>query len=330
MAREDYDEIKAKFEQFAAAIKYKSTEHIAEIFEPDVKCYFSTTKAYTDGSNHTVYGIDNFIKDMPQTDFFHTRICNYICRLNSTDAQQCAHIVCLTGRYGEKTPLYFMFNMMFSNHWKKGEKGWRISEMQMDVLPEEGNFTEFQEHWYFEDPHPKTMPGIHLPCINGELDSPWFRIPDSEDVLTEEEKIAQAFYRYAFGIDHLVFHEVEKAAADDVIADIQPWGAMDKRSWITSLKYHRQKDRQWGHCGMIHSITVQGDGAHMQIYRMCGHKQREHPYVYTNENVDIEHVCASYEIDLIKEENVWKIKRCNYYLGLIDLGNYERETEVII
>lgn len=330
MPREDYDEIKTKFGAFVKAIKEQDTSNLETLLEKDVKCYFSCARAYADGSNHTLFGVRNFIEDLPQTDFFHTRICNYVCRLANQQAQQSAQVVCLLGRHGEKELTYAMVNLMFSNHWQTNDQNWRMSEIRMDILWEEGNFDELKQGWYFEDPHAKTYPGIHLPCINGELDSPWFRISNAEDVLSEEEKIASAFYRYAFAIDNLAFSEFEKAVNEDVVASIEPWGPMDKRLWMQALKYHRQRDRQWGHCGKIGHIEYDGDVAHMVVYRMCGHKQREHPYAYTNENVDIEHACAKYEIDLVKNGIDWRIKRCYYYLGLIELGEYTKEIEVLI
>lgn len=330
MDRKDYNEVKEKFELFTKTLKDRKVDRLDAVFTSDVKCYLSTAKAYEDGSQHTLFGIKNFILDMPNTDFFHTRICNYVCRMRDNEAQQSAHIVCLCGRYGKKEPLYFLFNMMFSNHWKKYEDGWKINEVRMDVIKEEGNFEEFIENWHFEDRLAKTYTGVHLPCISGEFDSPWARIPIADDVYTEEEKVADPFYRYAFGIDNLVFHEVEKAVCEDVISKIQPWGSMDKRTWITALKFHRQKDRHWGHCGKISDIIIEDEKAKMKIYRMCGHRQREHSYVYTNENVDLEHVCATYEIECRKIDGQWKIKECEYFLGLVELGKYTKEDKVII
>lgn len=330
MSREDYDEIKKNFEVFVSAIKTRQIECLKDILVPDVTCYLSCARAYADGSQHTLFGIKNFILDMPQTDFFHTRICNYICRIENQHAQQYAHVVCQVGRYGEPEPQVFLFDIMVSNHWKKVDACWMMDEIRMDIVPDENSFDEFFNHWHFEDAKVIKTIGVHLPCISGELDSPWYRIQNSEDILTEEEKVAKVFYRYAFGIDHLVFHEVEQCICEDVVADIQPWGSMDKRTWLSSLKFHRQKDRHWYHCGKIADIKIQKDLAYMKIYRMCGHKQREHPYQYTNENVDMEHACAYYEIVTKKTQGEWKIKKCTYYLGLIELGIYCDEMKVNI
>ena len=327
MPRKDYEEIKNDFSRFVTVFRNKEVSILKEFIDPEAKVYLSTAKDYADGSQHTLFGVENFFKDMVKTDFFHTRICNFVCRIHENEAQQAAHVVCQAGRYAEEVK-YFCFDAMFSNHWTKKDDVWKMDEIRMDLLKEEGNFQEFEDQWHFEDKKAVWYEGVHFPCISGELDSPWFRIKDAEDVLTDEEKCYEAMARYAFGIDHLAFDELLDATSEDVIADIEPWGSMDKRSWIVFLKYHRQKERHWGHCVFPASITIHGDEAEMKMYRMMGHRQRVHPYVYTNENVDIEHACAFYQVKLKKTGNTWKIRRCNYYLGLIELGPYIDESKI--
>jgi hypothetical protein len=328
MPRKDYDDIKEDFSKFVSVFRDKDTSVLKEFIDPEIRVYLSTAKDYTDGSQHSLFGVENFFKDIVETDFFHTRICNFVCRVRDDEAQQSAHVVCQVGRYNDEVK-YFCFNAMFSNHWQKQNGTWKMNEMRMDLLKEKGNFEEFEDQWHFEDKKAVWYEGVHFPCISGEFDSPWFRIKDAEDLLSDEEKCYEVMARYAFGIDHLAFDEVLQATSEDVIADIEPWGSMDKRSWIVFLKYHRQKERHWGHCVIPASIKMEGNEAHMKMYRMMGHRQRQHPYVYSNENVDIEHACAFYDVKLIKIGNEWKIKRCNYYLGLIELGEYKEESRII-
>ena len=76
MPRQDYDEIKNKFGSFIASWKTRNTEKFDELFDPEVLCYMSIVKAYTDGSQHSRFGIKNFIEDFPKSDVLHTRICN--------------------------------------------------------------------------------------------------------------------------------------------------------------------------------------------------------------------------------------------------------------
>ncbi|MBQ9328031.1 MAG: nuclear transport factor 2 family protein [Solobacterium sp.] len=327
MGRNDYLEIRGDFSDLVTALRTRETNELSRFIDPEIKVYLSTAKDYADGSQHTLFGIINFIRDLPKTDFFHTRICNFVCRIAKDEAHQAAHVVCQTGLYGNELK-YFCFNMMFSNHWENVEGVWKMTEMRMDIVPEEGNYEAYQDIWHFEDKRAVWHSGIHFPCISGEYDSPWKRIPQAEDVLTDEEKCYEAMARYAFGIDHLVFDEVIQATAEEVISDIEPWGSMDQRNWVVFLKYHRQKDRHWGHCVFPKSIQIEGDHAEMELYRMMGHRQRVHPYVYTNENADIEHACAFYKVQLKKTGSDWKITRCNYYLGLVEIGPYSQESMI--
>ena len=63
MPRKDYDEIKEKFGVFVSTWRNKKTELLDEVIDPEIVCYMSIVKAYTDGSQHSRSGVKNFIKD---------------------------------------------------------------------------------------------------------------------------------------------------------------------------------------------------------------------------------------------------------------------------
>lgn len=324
MPREDYDEIKRNFGLFIASWKTKNTDCFDAIIDPQIICYVSTAKSYTCGSQHTIFGIRNFVKDMPKTDVFHSRICTYICRLHGAEAQQYAEVVCLAANHKkEEAVSVFQFTAMFANHWKKTENGWVMNELRMELVKHEGDIPEFEEMWYFEKPTPVWYAGLHYPCISAELDSPWYRIPESEDVLTEEEKIYETLARYTFAIDWDSFGDLRDILSEDVVSVMPRCGAMTKRDWIVNLKFQRMKERCWVHPGKLTALTIQGNKATATYYRMSGHRQRDHEYVYTKKNVDMEHACARYEMELRKEEDgVWRILKNTYYLGFVELGEY--------
>ena len=323
MPRQDYDEIKNKFGSFIASWKTRNTEKFDELFDPEVLCYMSIVKAYTDGSQHSRFGIKNFIEDFPKSDVLHTRICNYVCIIHGYEAQQIADIVVEALKVEKNAQISsFECTAMLVNHWKKTDNNWVIDELRMDVCSHGGDLATFLQEWYFDEPLAKYYPGVHFPCINGELDSPWKRIPDAEDVLSEEEKIMESFAKYNFGVDNIVFEHVEEVLSDNLIAKMPPWGPMDKRHYLTCLKFHRQKDRYWAHPVRVKRIDIEEDHAVLQLYRMAGHKQRNHPYKYTKANLHMEHACGRYVLDFIKEDEEWKICKWKYYLGIVELGEY--------
>lgn len=323
MNRENYDQIRDNFTAFIQTWKNKDTDALHDILRKDTKCYLSTVKAYTCGSQHSLYGVRDFVMDMPDADVFHTRICNYACRYDEKEAQQIATVVCRVAKYVTDQDLQtFEFSALFANTWLKDQEGWKISVLRMDIVDADGDYEDFMKRWYFEDTHAKWFEGVHLPVINGELDSPWVRFPMCENVLDEKEAILECFAHYAFGIDTLSFENLRPTFADDFVAIMAPWGAMDKRAFMTTLKYHRQPARYWTHSVLPESIEINGNTALVHAYRMAGHKQRNHPLTITAENVDIEHACARYEIQLRKEEGIWKVTRIEYYLGILEVGPY--------
>ncbi len=325
--REDYDEIKEKFGLFIETWKTRNTEILDDFMDPRIVCYMSTAKGYPCGSQHTVFGVRNFVKDMPETDVFHSRICTYICRHKDKDAQQYAEVVCVAANYekDEKVSV-FQFTAMFANHWRKTETGWRMSELRMELVKHEGNIPAFEEAWYFEKEIPVWYGGLHYPCINAELDSPWYRIPEAEDVLTEEEKICETLARYTFAIDWDSFGDLRDILSEDVVSVMPRSGVMTKRDWIVNLKFQRMKERCWVHPGKPANLKIEGDRAFVDFYRMSGHRQRDHEYPWRKENVDIEHACARYAMELRREaDGVWRIRKNTYYLGFVELGEYRDE-----
>lgn len=323
MSREIYDEIKNKFASFINTWKTREVDVLDGIVSGDTKCYLSTVKAYNTGDQHSLYGVKDFVLDMEQPDVFHTRICNYACRFDEIKAQQIATVVCRVAKYeGESEIKTFEFSALFANTWEKKADGWKISVLRMDIVDSSGDYEEFMDKWYFEDSHAKWYQGVHLPTINGELDSPWIMFPNCENVLTEEESLLECFAHYAFGIDTLAFENLRPTFTEDFVAVMPPWGNMDRRSFFTTLKYHRQPSRYWTHSVLPEKIEINGNDAKVWAYRMAGHKQRNHPLVITRDNVDSEYACARYEINVRKENGVWKVSRIEYYLGILEVGPY--------
>lgn len=323
MARKDYDEIKQKFQILLELWKKGTVEGLEELVKEDAKCHFSTVKEYVDGSQHSIYGMRNFILDTPKTDAFHIEMCNYACRLSGDKAQQSVVAVCRAAKYVEEKLESAEFSCQFVNRWEKEKEFWKITELRMDIVDYKGDFKEFEEAWYFEDAKAKWFVGVHLPTIQGEMDSPWKCIPDAEDVLTEEEKIMDTFTKYAYGIDTLSFAHVDEAMSEKLVVNMPPWGTMDKRGFLTTIKYHRQPARYWTHSAKLESMNIAGNKCSLRLYRLAGHRQRKHDIVINKDNVNQEFACARYEVEMEKEGKLWKITKLYYYLGILELGEYE-------
>lgn len=326
MPRQDYDEIKEKFGVFVSTWRSKKVELLDGMIDEEIQCYLSIVKAYTNGAQHSLSGVKSFILDFPKSDLMHTRICNYICRLKDGDAVVSADVVieALQFEKGKEEAKNFEATAMMVAHYRKTEGGWIMDELRMDVCKHIDEIESFKE-WYFDEPLARTYVGVHYPCIQGEKDSPWNRIPDSEDILTEEEKILETFAKYNFGVDNLMFNHVDDALSESIIGDMPPWGPMNKRHYLECLKFHRQKDRYWAHPVRVKSMEIDGEHAVLHLYRMAGHRQRQHPYVFTRTNKNMEHACGRYILEFQKEDGIWRISSWRYFLGAIEIGEYKDE-----
>lgn len=324
MKREDYLEVKEVFQTFINAWSSADTSKLSECFTAECACHLSTVKKYPCGSQHGLLGISDFIAKQPQSDFFYITPCNYVARLKAEEAQQSAILVCRAGVLEADSVRVIEFSALCCNHWIKTEDGWRINEYKMDITECSGDYTEFSETWYFENPELMYYHGIHLPVISGELDSPWYHIPQEEDVKTEEEKILESFSRYAYGIDTLNFTQLPEVLSEDIVVNMAPWGAMDQREFMQTLKFKRQAGRYWNHPAVLDTIQISENTATLKLHRMAGHRQSVMPIMFTKENYDTQYADARYEIKMIKEGGIWKILRMDYFLGTIQLGKFNR------
>lgn len=322
ITRDDYLEIKRNFYKFAEAWRSNNPDLLRECFVPEAECHLSTVKKYPCGSQHGLIGMQDFVKKTVKPDFFYITPCNFIARVKDDHAQQTAILVCKAGVIENDTVRVIEFTTLNANGWIKNDDGWKMNNFKMDITTCSGDYKEFIDQWYFENQDLKYYAGIHLPVISGELDSPWSVIPQEDDVKTEEEKILETFSRYAYGIDVLSFYNLEYALSDDLVVNMAPWGAMDKREFMQTLKYKRQAVLWWTHPAQLDSIKIDGNKAFMKLHRMAGHRQSAMPVIYTTENYDNCYADARYEIKMICENEIWKIFRMDYFLGTIDLGKH--------
>jgi hypothetical protein len=326
MPRKDYDEIKRRFETYIATWKSKKEDTLTILIIPEVKIRFSISHN-KDGRMEGLDSIQQFVSDFPATDYLQLAIYNFACRIRGAEAQQYAHVVCtaLNEVEGQEELDVFYFVAMSCNHWIKTATGWKMDEMKMDVLPLFGNLQPlFEEKWYLGSFLIRDAQPEHLPCIIGELDSPWERVKEAEDVLTDEEKVKECVIQRFFGGDHLMWNYVLERQTQTVGANTCFFRDNDGlRAGTQALKYKRQKDRYWAHTYRFEKIEIQGDRAFYKGNRVCGYAQRNHEYIWTRQNADIEHACSQCRMELIREKGVWKIASSDVKYGLFEVGRYD-------
>ena len=325
MPRKDYDEIKRKFASYISSFKSGDTSGYSEYICDDVEGKISVSRN-ADNDESGIENIRRFTLDYPKTDEMEIAIYNYTCRLNSTQAQQIGYAIIVSANYveGQEEMPAFYYAITCADHWVKTEDGWKMNEIHMDVYPflDNGLQSYFAQKWVFSDP--LANDGSRLPAICGEYDSPWIRISDPEDVLTDEEKVMDCYNKCFFGADYLVFeHRVDSISRHSGVNSFEN-GIDAERRGFQSLRFKRQKDRYWVHPFRHESITFNEDHsvADDVNYRAFGWKQRVREYVWTKDNIHTEHVCN----DIIHTRMVYEdgeYRTAAYYGGFAGTGLYE-------
>ncbi len=319
MDRREYDEIKERFEIFCKCWENGSSKELGQCLKGDAACYLSIEKAYPEGGRHGLFGMADFMESLPPTEYCCVTPYNFVVRIQSNRAQQSAEVIGIAGRHGEKEYEVCEFCCIFSNEWEKTEEGWKIKTLRMDMQEIKGNFTDYFKDWYFEEEQKGWYPGIHLPVISGELDNPWNVIPENEVLLNDEELILETFAQYAFSVDFLSLDGLQEIFEEDSVINMAPFGAMDRREFMQTIKVHRANHPHWFHPVKVKSICIKDKEAYVQLYRMGGHRQRHRQIVYTEDNIDRKYACARYELKMIKKSNRWRIHQLDYFLGILDI-----------
>ena len=325
MQKKDYCSIKERYESFIALWKSHEFETLPKLMDKEVLFWSSTVKAYATGAQHGLFGVRRFIESIPATDVLHYRICNFICHGDDNTAISTASVVFKAVDIAEDgSGKVFEFSVNHAVHWQLDHDAWMMTEIRQDVIRHRDETGKSDEAWHFEDPKGVWHDGIHLPLINGELDSPWRNYPEDENTFfTDEEKIQECFARYMFGVDTISYVHSVDCVSDDAIFVASPWGVLNKRERLLTSKFHRQKDRNGVHPFLVESIDINGDLAECRFFRMSGHNQRDGEYIYNASNKDMEYACARWALVFRNENGTWRIFRFNYYLGIVEVGNYE-------
>lgn len=276
--REDYDIIKGKFISFISMWKSKNTKSLDEIVLKDVKAYFSVVHN-KEGGQHTIFGVEKFIYSIQATDQMHYKICNYLCHVKDKKAQQCAEVSCICSN---DTGEYFLFVAAICCSWVKISSQWKMAEIRIDIKDYDSPLKElFSNEWYFEEELAVFSATVHLPCILPDIDIPYFKIPDPEKLLTEEEKVIECFSKYNYGVDWLMFKLVKDALSDKFEND-------DKQHYIASKKFERQRFRYW--CSPYYVTSISMNNVYASIKTISD---------IPNCNIEM--------VKFLKEDNIWRI-----------------------
>ena len=276
--RKDYDSIKQKFELFFDLWKTGKTEEVESLVTKEVHAYFSTVHN-KEGNMHTVFGVKTFLMTIPATENMDYEICNYICRINGDKAQQAAEVAVCAYNSAEE---YFKYVATFSNSWIKVNDNWVMEEIRVDIKDYPSPLRDyFAEKWHFENELASLTATVHLPCIFPDIDTPYFRIKEAEDVLTEEEKAIECFSKFNYGIDWIIFTYCRDTMDENFENDTRV-------HFVQKTKFARQRFRYWCSPYKVENVEVNGDKARLTVNSMIDN-------------------CLIREVNLVKRGTEWRI-----------------------
>lgn len=158
------------------------------------------------------------------------------------------------------------------------------------------------------------QPGDAPAVVVSELDAPWHRIPDSMLAISDEEAVADAWFRYAWGLDQADHALFEHSFSEDVEAELTPMGRMKgRRTLMGTLKAFRMPWPWMKHYGEPIQVDVEDGGhrARMILGRIMPGQTRtpEGKRMYA----------AHYRIGAVRDDtDPWRISLMEYVPGWIN------------
>lgn len=169
-------------------------------------------------------------------------------------------------------------------------------------------------NWKAPVMHRLWEPGDAEPVIVSELDAPWRRLPQSAIALSDEEAIADAWYRYAWALDQADYSLFDTAFTGDATAELTPMGTLrGKHALMGTLKAFRMPWPWMKHYGEPISIEHDGTRATMVLGRLIPGR--------THADSGKRLYGAHYTIEARKlAKHGWRISEMRYVPGWVEVA----------
>ena len=281
MTRElDYNEIKENFHKFANGWVTGEVDMLDDAVLPDVKAYFSIFGSQNCMARSALKA--NLAVRTHKTNYGHVQVNNYVCLIEGNHAQQIAYLNGIFSDDSDGNYEHYCWSGQMANHWVKTSQGWRMDVMRFDLNLDDANILgridedlsfivnkgpgniEFVSNWQGIIDRAGWFQGTRLPAICPELDAPWYAIKNRENIGTDEEQLAEIFYKYCFAIDTDCFKLFDEVFSPYVTASIF-WGTQDFRQLLQTLKLNRAGSRRCQHMGRFGKCIVEGDSAYYEV-----------------------------------------------------------------
>jgi hypothetical protein len=297
-------QIYSQFSSFISLWKTKETKDLSSIFSKHVYFTTSTSKTMPDGSQHSLFGLKDFLDDFPSTNGLEYEICNWVCTQNKESVHTYADVVCKAYNNDHD---FFSFTAMILTVWKKEENIYKCVDIKQEIAPGTGNLKAyFEKNWNLS----LDMERIHI--IQGEFDSPWNN--GTSLAQTEQEAVLECLFQYFYGLEHATFQYAYQSLSQNLNAYSSQSLGEEKRALLGKVKARRLKTLYEPHPLKISSVQV--DCSHAYVYA---------DQILTNlpEYLDPNRSWSKSKetIELEKEEDGWKIVYMHSLPGIFEISS---------
>lgn len=311
--------IEEVFDTFVTALEKNRMELLETVLDEKVEIYSSAHGIFTGRKEAK----EQLAWKGEPLDYSKIRIFNNVIRRKGDFAAQSAYFVVLIGKEVNGFMNHFQCAFLTTIEYHEREEGFQITKVRANMTFECGNSLLVSKQWNMIDYG--IFKGNTLNLIRPE-DSPWDLVKDTDDVMTEEDKIKECFRRYNWLIDVDDWDRLPLVATENLY--LLELGEHSRQDWIEMLRNKREKElcfhgkkvpkeACWNHISSFKEIRIKGDVAEADIYRFEPNRigtRFLHKY-----NMDTLYYSCTWHMTFAKTaEDVWKMDHFGYEASIVE------------
>lgn len=295
------DQLLRALDAVAAVLKGEAQELPAELFADDMQ-FFTSHR----GTHQGRHGVDAALRGslLP---VFEVELAN---RVTLGDARRATASAYVVGRRTSESQTV-LFNGVLVLHLEPHGDRAVVTELRFQLNSVEGAAGALAD-WTLPVAYRQWKPGDAPAVVSSELDAPWHRVVHNTMALSDEEQMAQAWFRYAWGLDQADYALLAQSFTPGARAGLPPMGTLEgQRMLVTTLKAFRMPWPWMLHAGTPIAIEHEpgSPAARMVLGRLIPGRMRleDGRRLYG----------AHYQLQLVQADGDWRLHDMDYHEGWV-------------
>ena len=295
------DQLLRALDAVAAVLQGEASDLPAELFADDIQL-LTSHRGRHEGRRNANLALRGSL--LPT---FDVELANQVTLADAERATASAYVI------GRSTPdaQPVGFNGVLVLHFAPRGEAAVVTELRLQLNSVEGA-TAVLANWTLPVAHRQWKPGDAPAVLSSELDAPWHRVPRNSLPLNDEEQLAHAWYRYAWGLDQADHSLLGQSFSRDARAVLPPMGKLEgERMLVSTLKAFRMPWPWMLHAGRPLAIehAPGSSTARMVVGRLIPARMRmeDGRRMYG----------AHYQLELVQFADEWRLHRMDYHEGWI-------------